>query len=210
MRVLGLDEAGRGCVLGPLVVGAFCVEAEIATDAILRAAGANDSKKLSAKRRHAAREKLRPLGEAEVVEISAKRIDAGNMNTLEEEAFVDLIARFAPDHVLIDAPTHPRGIPAVQKRIEAALRAQGAHVPTFTIEPKADLTYPVVGAASIFAKLVRDSRIEALGEVGSGYPSDPVTRRWLSGFLQRDEPLPACVRTRWGTIDKLRQQQLFG
>ena len=83
-------------------------------------------------------------------------------------------------------------------------------LPVFTIEPKADGTYPVVGAASIFAKLLRDERIAALGGVGSGYPSDPVTRRWLAGFLQRDEPFPACVRTRWGTIDKLRQQQLFG
>jgi len=210
MRVLGLDEAGRGCVLGPMVVGAFCVEAEVASDDVLRAAGATDSKKLSAKRRVAAREKLRPLGEVEIVEISARQIDAGNLNTLEEDVFVDLIARFAPDRVFIDAPTHPRGIPALLGRMQRALKDRGAAVPVFTIEPKADLTYPVVGAASIFAKLLRDERIHALGEVGSGYPSDPVTRRWLAGFLQRDEPLPACVRTRWGTIDKLRQQQLFG
>lgn len=210
MRVLGLDEAGRGCVLGPMVVGAFCVEADAGTDVRLRTAGATDSKKLSAKKRLAARESLRPLGEVAIVEISARRIDAGNLNTLEEEVFVELIARFTPDHVFIDAPTHPRGIPALLGRLQAALRARDVEPPFFTIEPKADLTYPVVGAASIFAKLLRDERIEALGPVGSGYPSDPVTRRWLSGFLQRDEPFPACVRTRWGTIDKLRQQQLFG
>jgi ribonuclease HII len=193
-----------------MVVGAFCIDADVVSDACLRTAGANDSKKLSAKRRHAAREKLRPLGEVEIVEISARRIDAGNLNTLEEEVFIDLIAHFSPDHVFIDAPTHPRGIPALLARLQKALVERHVRMPVFTIEPKADGTYPVVGAASIFAKLLRDERIRALGEVGSGYPSDPVTRRWLAGFLQRDEPFPSCVRTRWGTIDKLRQQQLFG
>ena len=109
----------------------------------------------------------------------------------------------------IDAPTHPRGIPALQARLAAELRKRAVPVPAFTIEPKADLTYPVVGAASIFAKLARDAEIHALGPVGSGYPSDPTTRAWLRGFIRRGEPFPASVRTRWGTIDKLRQAELF-
>ena len=210
MRVLGLDEAGRGCVLGPMVVGAFCVEAEVASDDVLRAAGATDSKKLSAKRRAAAWPKLKPLGEHELVEISATTIDGGNLNQLEEAVFVDLIALYQPQHVFIDAPTHPNGIPNLTRRIVKALQARMVPIPAFTIEPKADLTYPVVGAASIGAKLLRDARIAELGAVGSGYPSDPITRAWIAGFLTRGEPLPACVRTRWGTIDKLRQQHLFG
>ena len=209
MRTLGLDEAGRGCVLGPLVVGAFCVDSVAHPDDVLRAAGATDSKKLSAKRRAAAWSQLVDLGEHVQVEISAVQIDAGNLNQLEEAAFIDLIDRFEPDHVYIDAPTHPAGIPNLTRRLVQALRLRGTPIPAFTIEPKADLTYPVVGAASIGAKLLRDARIAALGPVGSGYPSDPVTRDWLAGFLKRGEALPDCVRTRWGTIDKLRQQHLF-
>ena len=55
----------------------------------------------------------------------------------------------------------------------------------------------------------RAAAIQAWGPVGSGYPSDPVTRAWLTGFIQRNEPFPSCVRTRWGTIENLRQQVLF-
>ncbi|HCH62111.1 MAG TPA: ribonuclease HII, partial [Deltaproteobacteria bacterium] len=180
MRTLGLDEAGRGCVLGPMVVGAYCVDSIALPDELLRAAGATDSKKLSAKRRAKAWAQLSDLGEHVQVEISAVQIDAGNLNQLEEAVFVDLIDRFEPEHVYIDAPTHPAGIPNFTRRLVTALRLRGTPIPAFTIEPKADLTYPVVGAASIGAKLLRDARIEALGPVGSGYPSDPVTRAWLA------------------------------
>lgn len=211
MRILGLDEAGRGCVLGPLVIGAFCCEAEH-SDA-LRAAGADDSKAIRAKLRPAVREKLRPLGVHEVREVSARQIDAGNINTLEEACFVDLIVAHAPDHVFIDAPVHPRGIPKLLARIQASVGERLGRVPQFTVEPKADVTYAVVGAASIFAKVHRDARIHALdaahGPIGSGYPSDPVTRRWLQARMAEPGPLPAFIRTRWQTLENLRQQSMF-
>lgn len=208
MRVLGLDEAGRGCVLGPLVVGAFCCDA--AKLDLLRPAGANDSKQLRPAARVKAREALRALGEAKIAAISPAEIDAGNINTLEESAFAALILALNPDEVFIDAPCNPRAIPAFTARLIRRLADAGrASPPRFVIEPKADGTYPVVGAASIFAKVARDAEIEALGPVGSGYPSDPVTRAWLLGFLERGEPLPPSVRQRWGTLDNLRQQRLL-
>ena len=132
-----------------------------------------------------------------------------NINALEEAAFVAIILQTRPDHVIIDAPCNPRGIPALTTRLSEEIRAAGCAVPRFTIEPKADANFPHCGAASIFAKVDRDATIAQLGPVGSGYPSDPVTRSWLTGFIARGEPFPACVRTRWGTIDNLRQQTLF-
>ncbi len=60
MKVMGIDEAGRGCVLGPLVVGSFVVDG--VDDVTLRGAGADDSKAMSAARRLAARAALEPLG----------------------------------------------------------------------------------------------------------------------------------------------------
>ena len=204
--ILGLDEAGRGCVLGPLVVGGFFFATE--DDSAIKETGATDSKKLSPKKRNIILERLEKIGKAKTIQISPAQIDAGNLNQLEEQAFISLILEFQPDVVYIDAPTHPRGIPAVQKRIEAALSSM-KDLPKLIIEPKADLNYPVVGAASIFAKVLRDAQIEALGDVGSGYPSDPKTRTWLKGFIERNEDFPACVRTRWGTIETLRQQSLF-
>lgn len=202
MKVLGLDEAGRGCVLGPLVVGAFCVE-EAGIQA-LKDAGATDSKKLSAKKRESLIEPLGLLGEHRLLDVSAREIDGGNINDLELTAFVDHIQHFRPDRVIIDAPVHPKGIPNFVAKLLAALDYE----PELVVEPKADLNYPPCGAASIFAKVHRDAQITPLG-AGSGYPSDPKTRAWIQGFFQRDEPLPDCVRTRWDTVRKLRQLPLL-
>lgn len=202
MRILGLDEAGRGSVLGPLVIGAFCTDSD--DQSRLRAAGADDSKALSAARRGAVRAALAGLGEGRVWHVPATRIDEANVNRLEEEAFLALVAELRPDRVYLDAPVHPRGIPNLRARLIA-----DSGVKDWVVECKADATWPVVGAASIFAKVARDEAIAALGAVGSGYPSDPVTRAWLTERLREDGPLPACVRTRWGTLEVLRQQRLF-
>lgn len=206
MRILGIDEAGRGCVLGPLVVAAYCIEGD---DAVLRAAGADDSKRLSAKKRLLVRQRLDELGEHAVVAISAAEIDAGNLNTLEEQAIVALVERFRPDIVKVDALGPPSGIPRVIARLQAALDVQ----PEWVMEPKADHTYPVVGAASIYAKTTRDAALDQAcathGDLGSGYPSDPKTRAWLESWARSRQEWPAFVRTRWGTIRDLAQQGLF-
>jgi ribonuclease HII len=200
---LGLDEAGRGAVLGPLVVGGFLVP-EDRVEAV-RATGATDSKRLSARRREALIDPLRALGLGQVIHITPAQIDAENINRLEEQAFLALIRTHRPDGVIIDAPCNPRAIPNFTRRLLSGLD----YVPKLIIEPKADLTYTTCGAASIFAKVSRDAAIAALGPVGSGYPSDPVTRAWISDHLKRSAPLPDCVRKRWGTINVLSQGLLF-
>jgi len=203
MRVLGLDEAGRGAVLGPLVVGGFCVdEAQLTA---VKATGATDSKALTPRRREALIEPLRAIGTHSIREISAKAIDAANINTLEEQAFASLIVELRPDRVIIDSPVNPKGIPNFLRRMKAMVPFELEWV----VEPKADATYPVCGAASIFAKVTRDAAIAAMGEVGSGYPSDPRTVAFLEGFVKAKKPFPASVRTRWGTVRRLSQQDLF-
>lgn len=204
MLVMGLDEAGRGAVLGPLVVGAYWAAAD-RLDAV-RAAGATDSKRLSPARREALLGPLDALGGHAVVHVEAPQIDAGNLNTLEEEAFAALIRAHRPDRVVIDAPCNPAAIPAFVRRLRARLE----HHPELVVEPKADLNHPVCGAASIFAKVTRDAALAALGPgLGSGYPSDPVTRAWLAAALRGGAPLPAFVRQRWGTLGALNQGALF-
>jgi len=205
MRILGIDEAGRGCVLGPLCIGAFVVDG--VDDATLRLAGADDSKRLSHKRRVEARAKLADLGTPEVILIQPPAIDAGNLNALEETAIVALVRKYAPDRVIVDALGHPRTIPATIERLNAQAPAD------WLMEPKADGTYPSCGAASIFAKTTRDQIIEDLkaefGDFGSGYPSDPKTRRWLADWHAAGKAWPSFVRTRWGTIRDLEQESLF-
>jgi ribonuclease HII len=204
MWILGLDEAGRGSVLGPMVVGAFLVSADALP--LLRGAGADDSKRLSPARRARALDALLAHGHPDVEVVSAAEIDGGNLNHIEEQVFIRMILRHRPDLVQLDAPCHPAAIPALIRRLQAAVRPLQ---PSFVVEPKADATYPAVGAASIAAKLRRDAEIAALGPIGSGYPSDPVTRAHLLSLMQSGDPLPPYVRTRWGTLDKLRQGGLF-
>ncbi len=201
--IMGIDEAGRGSVLGPMVVGGYMLPAELLGD--LEATGVTDSKRLSPLRRRRLVPLLEELGTGDVRLVSAQQIDAGNLNALELRVMVDLIRTHRPWHVFIDAPTHPAAIPRFQQALYAALDYR----PRFTIEPRADLNWKVVGAASVLAKVRRDEELASLGPVGSGYPSDPITREWIRGFLDRNEDLPSCVRSRWGTIRKLSQQSLF-
>ena len=207
-RILGIDEAGRGCVLGPLAVGGFLI-CEHSQDA-LRAAGADDSKRLSKKKRDQIRLKLADLGTADVRLISAKAIDGANLNELEMQAIVLLVNRFEPDVVYIDALGHPQTLPALARKLDQTVAPSGIE---WIIEPKADQRYPVVGAASIFAKTTRDSELEAhkaqWGDFGSGYPSDPKTRRWLEKIAAKQAAWPPFVRTRWGTVRALSQRALL-
>lgn len=205
MRVLGIDEAGRGCVLGALVIGGFVTED--VEEQLLRDAGAADSKRLSVKRRSLARAALSELGQADVRLVSAIEIDQGNLNTLEETVIADLVRTWRPDLVRMDALGPPRGIPKVIARIQAMV---GDDIrPTWVVEPKADHTYAETGAASIFAKTTRDALLDELkkewGVLGSGYPSDPKTRTWLTDWIRSGKPWPPFVRTRWQTIANLTQ-----
>lgn len=206
---MGIDEAGRGCVLGALVVGAFVVDD--VDDAVLRDAGANDSKKLAAPKRDAARIRLAAHGLEDLRFVHPAAIDEGNLNTLEEDAIADLVATWRPDALWIDALGHPRTIPATMARI---FDKAGFRPPKGVIcEPKADGTYAVVGAASIVAKTTRDARLDALrptwGDFGSGYPSDPKTKAWLAAHAKTGRPWPDFVRTRWETVVALGQLTAF-
>lgn len=209
MRVLGIDEAGRGCVLGDLVIAGFA--ADDPDDGKLRAAGAADSKTVAQPKRVAARGQLAALGRVEVRRVSARQIDGTNLNALEETAIVELIVVFRPDRVQLDALGHPRTLPALQRRLQARLPPDLQ--PEWTIEPKADANWPVVGAASIFAKTLRDEVLDGwrdeFGDFGSGYPNDPKTKVWLASWSASGRAWPEFVRTRWSTISDLGQKTLF-
>ncbi|MEQ1567769.1 MAG: ribonuclease HII [Myxococcota bacterium] len=209
MRVLGIDEAGRGCVLGDLVVAGFVVDDP--DDLSLRAAGAADSKVLAPAKRAAARVTLTAFGRAEIRRVSARQIDDGNLNALEEDAIVELISEARPDRVRVDALGHPNALPGITRRLLSRL-PRGLR-PELVIEPKADATYAEVGAASIFAKTLRDELLDEwraeFGDFGSGYPSDPKTRDWLRQWSATGRDWPSFVRRRWSTVTDISQGALF-
>ncbi len=204
---LGIDEAGRGCVLGPMVFGACLVRAD--DEAHLRTMGARDSKRLSPKRRQALRSQLEDTVLAwRTVTVTAEAIDSKSLNELGKIAIVDLVVELRPDVVVVDAPVPPRGIPAYARDLQARLAARGAGEVQIVAENKADDNHPCCSAASIFAKTTRDLAIAQLSEssgtdLGSGYPGDPRTRAFLEQTWQKEQSFPPWVRTKWETVRRI-------
>lgn len=197
VQQFGVDEAGKGPVLGPMV--AACV---VADPAVLPG-GIDDSKKLSSTRRAAFSRHLREDSDVTVGVsfVSPDRIDdpATDMNTLTVAAHAEALSQVASnglsgvvDGADTDADRFAR---RVANRVDTVIEVHAEH--------GADETYPLVGAASVIAKVERDERVDTLreeyGDVGSGYPSDPTTRAFLADYVREYERLPACARSSWKT-----------
>lgn len=205
----GVDEAGRGCLLGPLVVAG--VSASRSGVAKLKELGVKDSKRLSAKRR----ERLYPEilkaasrvywtnitpTEIDDVVFNGKRLR--KLNYLEAVYFARVIDKLGASRVTVDASDilASRFGKDVSSNLGARCRVVSLH--------KADRDFPVVSAASIVAKVQRDRQVELLrqeeGDFGSGYPSDPVTKEFFSRWMKRGDPLPPYVRKSWKTWANLK------
>jgi len=211
LRLLGgLDEAGRGCLLGPLVIAGVSVTA--AGSRKLREMGVRDSKKLSGSQREAlypeiikVARKVHWVGispdEIDEVVIKGKRLR--KLNYLEAVYFAKVIDVLGASKVTVDASD------VIPERFRDDILANlGRHCEVAAFH-KADRDFPVVSAASIIAKVERDRAVARLreenGDFGSGYPSDPMTRAFFIDRMGRGEPLPAYVRRSWKTWLNLEQ-----
>jgi ribonuclease HII len=203
--VLGVDEAGRGSVLGPLVVGGFVLPAPRLPELV--AIGVRDSKLLTAARRSELFAALAELGRRLSVTLPPAAVDAavarGELNLLEARAFAHLVHRARASVAYVDAcdPVAVRF-----GRTVAALAGGAARVRAFH---HADRDFPIVGAASIVAKVLRDRAIARLGrtvgrELGSGYPSDPRTVACVRAVLGGPAPHVAWIRHSWRTAARLK------
>ena len=173
----------------------------------LQALGVKDSKVLSPARREALEGPLKALAAGfHLVEIQPAEMDRRNLNDLELEAFAACIQAINPSAVFVDAPVGPRGIPRFRHRL---LEKIAPLAPELVAENRADARFPVVSAASILAKVLRDRRVEAFraeyGEIGSGYPSDPKTKAFLARWMAKHGTPPPIARASWGTFDRLKQ-----
>lgn len=200
MNEFGVDEAGKGPVLGPMVAACVVAEQDVLPE------GIDDSKKLSAERRESLTQQLREESAVRVgvARISTDRIDdpATDMNTLTVAAHAEAISQVVTGTdeglagVADGADTNAdRFARRVTKRLSASVE--------ITAEHGADETYPLVGAASVIAKVERDSAIAVLceehGDIGSGYPSDSTTRAFLTDYVSEHGELPDCARASWKT-----------
>ena len=202
MAIIGVDEAGKGPVIGSMFVVAARVRAqEDIPDHVL------DSKKLTPERREYIAQELMGLEffSRGVEEVGIEEIDlpSSNMNVLTAEAHARAISRVVEegDCIYLDAAdVNP------ERFAERVLRGIDVEVEIIS-EHKADMNYPIVSAASILAKVIRDAHIidltETYGNVGSGYPSDAITRQFLEKYINDNGSLPDCARRSWKTSKDL-------
>ncbi len=201
--IMGIDEAGRGCVIGPMVVCGVVVRCD--TIDVLAEIGVRDSKALSPQRRESLYDDISAIIEASfIAKISPRKIDRENINALGLREIARMITTAAPDEVYLDAPVRGRGIPRYCQKLRAMLAEPGVRL---VAENKADEKYPVVSAASIIAKVTRDSVIRELhgeyGDFGSGYPSDRRTVNFVTECYARMGGFPEIVRQKWLTVRRL-------
>lgn len=207
MYRFGVDEAGKGPVFGSMFAAAVWVD-----DHDVLPAGVADSKTLTATRREELATTLREDDRVHVgvAELSTDRIDdpATDMNSLTvathaqaiDDVLVDIDSE-DPSHGLCDAcdTDSERFARRVATHCTAAATIDACH--------GADETSPLVGAASIIAKVERDAHIASIaaeyGEIGSGYPSDQTTQAFLESYVDEHGTLPPFARRSWTTCQRV-------
>jgi len=204
--ICGIDEAGRGPVLGPMVMaGVLIDETKIKK---LRDMGVRDSKQLNSKEREILYKKILGIVEKyKIISISPEEIDFHlkdstlSLNILEARITSKILNALSPKKAFIDLPDRNK------LRYETYIKQKLNNTVELICEYKADYKYPVVSAASILAKVTRDKYIEQLqdwiGEdFGSGYPSDPKTIAFLEKHW--NNPSITFIRREWASWKNIK------
>ena len=204
--IAGIDEAGRGPVIGPLVIGLFCCVQERESE--LNKLCKKDSKQLSPPQREEIFEKLKNLGKINFVELDASLLntlmETHSLNEIEAMYMAKLIKSIGSEvNVKIDLPDRYSWV--------FAKRMEKLGIKKYEAEHKADENHPIVAAASICAKVLRDRKIAEIraiiGDFGSGYPGDEKTRAFLKNNENMKKAMP-YIRTKWKTLETLKQTKL--
>lgn len=221
MKVLGIDEAGRGAVIGPLVICGLMVEE--GREKELKDLGVKDSKELSPKKREMLAEKIEEIVEHSVVlhvpacNIDSMRKNGMNLNQIEAMKMAEIINISCPDKAIIDTPSYNS-----HKFRDYLYSKLDDNIKSIKLicENYADKNYPLVSAASIIAKVERDKKIEQLKkdfkyDFGVGYTHDKRTIAFLEKLAKENNgKMPKNIRTSWETtqeiIKKYQQKGLSG
>ncbi|MFP3162460.1 MAG: ribonuclease HII [Acidianus hospitalis] len=195
-----MDEAGRGCIIGPMVIAGVIIDEKI--EGTLKEVGVKDSKMLSREKREKLFEIISEFAEAYIVNKAyPNEIDSSNLNELTYSKVIQIIYASLPLHpkiVTIDKVGNEDIV--IMKIRELGLKDN--------VVFNADVKYIEASAASIIAKVTRDRIIDSLkkiyGDFGSGYPSDPKTRKWIIEIYEKDKNNPPpIIRRTWKTLLKI-------
>lgn len=195
MRV-GIDEAGRGSLIGPMVVAGVAIDESKLN--FLKNIGVKDSKQLTRERREKIFSLLSNIVEAfVVVKVFPEDIDVYNLNDLTYNAVMKIILTLSiynPSVITVDKVGDEK--PVIELINKLGYKPNVVH--------KADELFVEASAASIIAKVVRDNYIDMLkeiyGDFGSGYPADPKTINWLKSFYKRSSIPPPIIRRSWKVL----------
>ena len=186
--VMGIDEAGKGCVVGDLVIGAVFWPSDAPP-----VKGLRDSKVLPPKRRENLFRELVSVCPCVTASIHAHEIRPGNILRMQIAATRIMLRMFKPRRAVIDCPhASPR------KFVELL----GCPDIEIVAEHKADQRHKPASGGSVVAKVVRDMKLERISQylgvdLGSGYPHDEKTRAWLESLADHRDPNASRV-VRWG------------
>jgi ribonuclease HII len=214
MLIAGVDDAGRGAIIGPLVIAGVLLEDKDLHKLVeLRV---KDSKLLTPHRREelavaikklALKYHVEKLYPAQIDVVVDSKIKLHKLNRLEAQTMAKVIEALKPDTAYVDASD------ILEKRFGDHIQECLTIKPKIISEHKADQNYPIVSAASIIAKVERDKAItelkEKFGELGSGYPSDPQTIKFLEEWLERFGSYPDFVRKSWKPAKRLKNNKMM-
>jgi ribonuclease HII len=208
--VAGVDDSGRGSVIGPLVIAGVAMREDRLH--FLKELGVRDCKLLSPAKRKALAVKLRTLlTRYEVIEVSPSEIDKvvrrgeklRKLNYLEAKIMARIIEKIKPSIAYVDASD------VLADRFGEEVRSMVPFDVQVISKHKADRDYPIVAAASILAKVRRDEVVaelrEKYGDFGSGYATDPKVKAFLINWFKRYKEFPDFVRETWRTAKMARR-----
>ena len=205
MQICGVDEAGRGSMLGPLVVAGITISKSKIK--LLKKLGVRDSKKLSpAAREYLYKKIIETVDDYHVIRIPPRVIDKSvanhSLNHLEAKYMARVISKLSPSTAFVDS-------------CDVNSKRFGKEISELTSNTKirsyhhADSKFVTVSAASILAKVSRDRAIMRLGknhDIGSGYPSDPKTKMFVKKSLRRNHDMP-FLRKSWKPVKILLKKR---
>ena len=202
--ICGVDEAGKGPVMGPMVVAAVAVK----NAKLIENIGFKDSKLLSPQKRKELFDLIKQNYRYAVEIIGPEKIDEyrrkNQLNLLNRKAFEKVIIKLNPNIAYVDAAD------VNEERFgrEIKVNLTNENDTDVISMHKADSKIPVVAAASIIAKQTRENEIEELknkiGDFGSGYPSDERTIKFLKSYFHDNLKWPSGTRKSWKTIERIR------
>ena len=214
MLTLGVDDAGRGPLIGPMILSGVLLTNE--QERKLKKFGIKDSKELTHKERVRLSKEIKVNSlNCETVSAFPKEIDEAvlgnqvNLNTLEARKMAEVInalnsGKYLKEKIKVYVDCPSTNISTWQNKLVNFIK----HIGNLEIvcEHKADANYVSVGAASILAKVTREEEVAKIrkefGEIGSGYPADPITKKFLveNGRKLRDSGI---FRKSWSTWKKM-------